>query len=45
MAAENSMSTNPGNQIDVMGLDEGSVYLGNYDTGSADCTTPDGKVV
>lgn len=39
------MSTNPGNQIDVMGLDEGNVYLSNYDTESADCTTLDGKVV
>ncbi|MEZ4861096.1 MAG: hypothetical protein R3C14_07315 [Caldilineaceae bacterium] len=41
--ARNSANTNPGNQIDVLGIDNDNAYLGNYGS-AADCgarTQPD----
>jgi len=35
--APNSVGTNPGNQIDIVDLGSGNAYLGNYETGGADC--------
>jgi hypothetical protein len=38
----NSIGTNPGNQIDILGLTAGNRYTGVYDRGHADCRSPDG---
>jgi hypothetical protein len=38
----NSLGTNPGNQIDLLGLGEGNRYLGTYARGQADCRSADG---
>ena len=34
----NSVGTNPGNQITVLGIAKENAYIGNYDTGRANCT-------
>ena len=34
----NSVGTNPGNQITVLGIAKDNAYIGNYDTGKANCT-------
>lgn len=37
----NSVNTNPGNQIDVLGVDRNNAYIGNYGSATADCTILD----
>ncbi|MEZ4861095.1 MAG: SdrD B-like domain-containing protein [Caldilineaceae bacterium] len=37
----NSVGTNPGNQIDVLGIERNNAYIGNYGEAEADCTILD----
>jgi hypothetical protein len=37
----NSVGTNPGNQIDVLGIDRNNAYIRNYGEATADCTILD----